>query len=234
MKGNTMKKYELIESDKVSPRGTPLFQVVAIRDFGTVKKGYKGGYIESEANLSHEDNCWVYGNARVYDNARALDDAQVYGNALVYGNAQVCDRARVCDRALVCDSALICGNALVFDDAQVCDDVLVSGNAQVCDRARVFNTARVYDDARVSGTAWVFGNARIFRDTQITAGHAFATKDNSWDITEVDNGNGTSTLYADAVFELAEPACDHVTGGVPDEEGKAIVFRYCPKCGEKL
>ena len=28
--------------------------------------------------------------------------------------------------------------------------------------------------------------------------------------------------------------CDHVTEGVPDEEGKAMVFRYCPKCGEKL
>ena len=36
MKGNTMKKYELIESDKVSPSGRPLFQVVALRDFGFV------------------------------------------------------------------------------------------------------------------------------------------------------------------------------------------------------
>ena len=40
-------------------------------------------------------------------------------------------------------------------------------------------------------------------------------------------------LYLEA-DELVEPACDHVTGGVPDEEGKAMVFRYCPKCGEKL
>ena len=40
-------------------------------------------------------------------------------------------------------------------------------------------------------------------------------------------------LYLEA-DELVEPACDHVTGGVPDEEGKAMVFRYCPKCGERL
>ena len=163
-----MKKYELIKSDKVSPRGIPLFQVVALRDFGSVMEGDKGGYIESEANLSHEGTAWVGG------------DAQVSGTAWVGG------------------------------------------------------TAWIFGTAQVSGTALVYGNARIFRDTQITAGHAFATKDNSWDITEVNNGNGTSTLYADAVFEPVEPACDHVTGGVPDEEGKAMVFCYCPKCGNKL
>ena len=201
MKGNTMKKYELIESDKVLPSGRPLFQVVALQDFGFVKKGDKGGYIESEANLSHEGNCWVSGNAQIFGGARVTGDAQVYDDARVYGAA------------------------LVFDNARVCDDAQVSGTA------RVFDYSWVSENAQVSGNARVHNNAKIFRDTQITAGHAFAIKDNSWDITEVDNGNGTSTLYANAVFEFA---CNHVTGGVPDEEGKAMVFRYCPKCGEEL
>ena len=159
-----MKKYELIESDKVTPRGMPLFQVVALRDFGLVKTGDKGGYIESEANLSHNGDCWVYGNAWVGD------------------------------------------------------------TAQVCDNARVSDNARVYDDAWVYGTAWVYDNARIFRDTQITAGYAFATKNDHWDITEVDNGNGTSTLYADAVFEPVELKPCH--GG---QTGK-----FCSECGGKL
>ena len=205
-----MNKYELIESDEVSPSGRPLFQVVALRDFGFFMKGDKGGYIESEANLSHGGNCWVYEDARVFD------DAQIFGNAQIFGKARVFDKARVF------------GKARVFDKARV------SGAAWVSGTAWVFDNARVSGAAWVSGTAWVHNNARIFRDTQITAGYAFAIKDNSWDITEVDNGNGTSTLYADAVFEPAEPECDHVTVGVPDEEGKAMVFLYCPKCGEEL
>ena len=230
MKGNTMKKYELIESDKVTPRGMPLFQVVALRDFGLVKTGDKGGYIESEANLSHNGDCWVYGNAWVGDTAQVCDTARVSDNARVSGTAWVYGTARVSGDARVSGTAEVDGNALVFDDAWVYDNARVYGTAwvygtaQVCDNARVSDNARVYDDAWVYGTAWVYDNARIFRDTQITAGYAFATKNDHWDITEVDNGNGTSTLYADAVFEPVELKPCH--GG---QTGK-----FCSECGEKL
>ena len=217
-----MKKYELVETDKRTPFGKPLFQVVALRDFGFVKKGDKGGYIESETNLSHEGNCWVSGNAQIFGNAKISDNAQIFDNAKISDNAQIFGNAKISD------NAQIFGKAWVFDDAEVFDNARIFGNAWVFDDAEVSGNAQIF------GEAWAHNNAKIFRDTQITAGHAFAIKDNSWDITEVDNGNGTSTLYADAVFALAEPACDHITGGVPDEGGKAMGYRYCPKCGEKL
>ena len=60
-----------------------LYQIEALKDFGNVKAGDLGGYIESEENLSLYDNAWVYGNALVYDNA------QVYGDAKVYGDAEI-------------------------------------------------------------------------------------------------------------------------------------------------
>jgi len=220
-----MKKYELIKSDKVSPAGIPLFQVVALRDFGSVRTGDKGGYIESDANLSHEGNCWVFDDAQVYGTARVFDDAQVCDTARVCGKAQVFGNAQIFDKARVSGNARIFGKARIFGTAQV------SGTAQIFDTAQIFGKAWIFGTAQVSGTALAYGNARIFRDTQITAGYAFATKDDSWRITEVNNGNGTSTLYADAVFEFT---CDHVTGGVPDEDGTAMAFVYCPKCGEKL
>ena len=74
------KKYELTEECK-EHFGRKLYRIKALIDFGNVKAGDLGGYIESEKNLSHNDNCWVYGNARVYGNA------EVFGNARVYGNA---------------------------------------------------------------------------------------------------------------------------------------------------
>ena len=79
-----MKKYELQPTDLTTPGGKPLFQVVALRDFGKVLKGDKGGYVESEANLSHDGDAWVFGNAQVSDNAR------VYGDECNHDNCPRC------------------------------------------------------------------------------------------------------------------------------------------------
>ena len=81
-----MKKYELTD-ETIEVYGTALHRIKALKDFGNVKKGELGGYVESEHNLSQEGNCWVCGNAEVYDNAEVYSNAKVYSNALVCGNA---------------------------------------------------------------------------------------------------------------------------------------------------
>lgn len=81
-------KYELTD-ETIDVSGTTLHRIKALKDFGNVKKGELGGYVESEYNLSQIGNCWVYGNARVCGNA------EVCGNAWVYGNAELCGNARV-------------------------------------------------------------------------------------------------------------------------------------------
>lgn len=81
------KKYELVQDDTIQLDGKTLYRIRAIRDFGKVKKGDLGGYVEGEHNLSHEDECWVYDNAKVHGNARLNGNASVYEEAEVYGNA---------------------------------------------------------------------------------------------------------------------------------------------------
>ena len=126
-----MKKYELTE-ETVTVYGKTLYRIRAVRDFGSVKTGEFGGYIEKEENLSRFGNAWVSDNAWVFDNARVYDNAWVFGDAWVSGNARVSDNARVF------------GNAWVYGDARV------SGNAWA------------YGEARVSGNAWAYGNAEVF------------------------------------------------------------------------
>lgn len=76
-----MKKYELTEETKIV-YGHEIHRIRACADISDVAKaGDLGGWIESEANLSHEGDAWVYGDARV------CGDAQVYGDARVYGDA---------------------------------------------------------------------------------------------------------------------------------------------------
>ena len=90
-----MKKYRLTEeTTKVGNR--PLYRIQALRDFGNVKEGDIGGYIESEKNLSQDGNAWVSGDARVYGNAWVSGNACVYGNARVYGNADIKTTGDIC------------------------------------------------------------------------------------------------------------------------------------------
>ena len=59
------KKYKLTE-ESVVINGKFLHRIEALRDFGDVKKGDKGGFIEKEENLSQYGDCWVYDDAKVF------------------------------------------------------------------------------------------------------------------------------------------------------------------------
>ncbi len=82
------KKYEFTEETKEFC-GKILHRIKALKDFGDVRAGDLGGFIEKEENLSHYDTAWVYGNATVRGDAIVCDYAQVYGNATVCGCATI-------------------------------------------------------------------------------------------------------------------------------------------------
>ena len=142
-------KYKLLKKNFKDILGRRVYQIRALKDFGDIKKGDLGGWIEKESNLSQEGNCWVLGDAKVYDDAKVSEDARVSGHACVS------------------DDARVYGNAQVFGTAQVFGDACVSDDAQVFGNARVFGTAQVFDNAKVSGNAWVHGNARISKSVHI-------------------------------------------------------------------
>lgn len=63
-KGRTMKKYKLTEETK-EYYGITLYRIEALKNFGTVKAGDKGGFIRSEDNLSHDGDARVDGDADI-------------------------------------------------------------------------------------------------------------------------------------------------------------------------
>ena len=126
------KKYKLTD-ETINLNGVTLYRIEALKDFGEIKKGDKGGFIASENNLAHEGNAWVSGNACVDGNAWASD------NARLCGYAWVSDNARVYGDANVCDDSSVFGNALVYDNARVYGDALVRGYACVCGDAEISN-----------------------------------------------------------------------------------------------
>ena len=137
-------KYKLTDKT-IQFNGRTLYQIQALIDIPkySIKAGDLGGYIEKEANLSQDNNAWVYGIARMSGNAQVSGGAWVSGNAQVYGNARV------------------------YGDAQVSGDALIYGDAQVYGDARVYGDAQVYGGAKVYGYAQVYGNALVYGNAQV-------------------------------------------------------------------
>ena len=155
---NMEKKYKLTE-ETINAEGRTLHRIEALKDFGNVKKGDKGGFIEKEENLSQSGDCWVYDDAMVYGNALVCENAKIYdnvkvcGNVEVYGNAKVYDDALICEYAQVYGYAWVCGDARVYGNARVYDNATISSNANVCDNAMVRGKANVYSHADIRGDA---------------------------------------------------------------------------------
>lgn len=173
------KKYKLTD-ETINLNGVTLYRIEALKYFGEIKKGDKGGFIESENNLAHEGDAWVSDDACVYDNARVSDNAHVYGEAWVYGSACVYGDACVFGFACVYDNAWVSGNGQVYGNARVYDNACVYGNARVPDNAQVYVHARVYGDACVYGDALVRGDACVCGDAEISTDADYIVFKNWW------------------------------------------------------
>lgn len=187
----TAKKYKLTD-ETIQVSGHTLHRIEALKDFGNVKKGDKGGFIEKENNLSQDGDCWVYNNAKVCDKARVFGEAMIFNDAVVCGDAEVRGNARVFGKARVFDDAEVCGyaevseDALVYKDAKICGNARVLGNASICGNAKIWGNAsisdnvRVYDNARVGGNARVYGNAKICGGAKVESASDYIVFKNWW------------------------------------------------------
>lgn len=87
-------KYKLTD-EWIMFDGKKLYRIEALKDFSNVKKGDKGGFVESEYNLSQEGKCWIYHTAKVFGNALVCGTAQVCGPSIIRGNAIIRKKFRL-------------------------------------------------------------------------------------------------------------------------------------------
>ena len=197
MKNN---KYRLISEDCKINYGRKLYRIEALKDFGVIKAGELGGYIESENNLSFDGEAWVCENAEVFDDARICNDALINGNARIYGNAIVSNKATVGGNALIYGNALICDEACVYDKAYVygnvlvCNNAIIRGNAVVSGNARIEGNALICENARVYGNVMIRGNATIYSNA-VLGDNVIIEKDTDWfTVGPIGSRNGFTTF----------------------------------------
>ncbi|WP_375689491.1 hypothetical protein [Bartonella sp. AP57NXGY] len=170
------KKYEFT-GETIEVGDYTLYRIRALRDFANIKAGDLGGFIHKVANLAHNGDCWVGGNAMVYGDARIYDNAHVSDNAKITGSAKIYENARVYGNASVHIRAEVYGNAQVYENALIYGDIFghakVYGNAKIydtiygkfLDKTRIYGNAEVYDKARVLGTSQVY-RVTLYKKTQ--------------------------------------------------------------------
>ncbi|HBT77304.1 MAG TPA: hypothetical protein DEB39_10380, partial [Planctomycetaceae bacterium] len=78
-----MLKYEIQKQSHQLPDGRKVHRIKALCDFGNVKTGEIGGFVEADDNLSQAGTCWI------------ADDAMALGRSRITGDALLRDRARL-------------------------------------------------------------------------------------------------------------------------------------------
>lgn len=142
------KKYILTE-ETINHEGITLHRIKAIRDFGNVKTGDLGGWLEEESNLSHEGDCWIA------DNAKVFAGASVCCNAYISGNAEICNYASIGNNAKICDDAKV-SHAAIYHNAKISDNVQI-GETRFISK----EYPRIYSNAKLNGNIRITGDVRI-------------------------------------------------------------------------
>lgn len=167
------RKYELLTDDTIMVSGHRLFRIRANVSFADVKAGEKGGYIESEKNLSHEGDAWVYHDAIAYEYAIVSGNARVCGNAKISGFVCIYDNAIVDENAVVDEAASVHGYACVGGEARVNGVACIRGHAQVSGKATISK------GVNLSGFERIYGNAEVLGDTHYLYIYPIGSRDDA-------------------------------------------------------
>ena len=162
------KKYKLTD-EAIEFDGHILHRIQALKDFGNVKKGDIGGWIEKEDNLSQEGNCWIYPAKNEFElDSRVYEEAKIYGNSIIdRGGSEIRGNAKIYDEAKVSEYNFIVGNAHVYGKATINNRCWIDGNCQIYGNAIVQNDAvitenpQIFENATVGDRAHIDGEAKI-------------------------------------------------------------------------
>lgn len=176
------KKYKLTD-ETIEFEGRTLYRIQALREivfedkYGDVivREGDKGGFVQSEENLSQEGDCWLFPDTAINDGIYetiplVYGSAKVFAGARVYGSSKICGNVQISDYAIIKNSE-ISGEVQVFGEAKVIDSTIEDNvkiyerctvcKSQIYKNAQVFDKARVYDSI-ITDNAKVYYNAYIF------------------------------------------------------------------------
>jgi carbonic anhydrase/acetyltransferase-like protein (isoleucine patch superfamily) len=195
------KKYKLTDESIVID-GITLYRIEALRAFGRVKKGEKGGFVESEENLSHSGNCWIFNEACVYNNAHISENAKIFDAVQISKNATISGHVVITHYAIITDYAVIRGFVEVHNFAKIAKHAVIS------DYAKIEQEAIINGDDNISGYALIRNKGHETRKSYVTVGpvgsNRYVTYEKESKIVNADCFTGTIDEFEKKVKEKYE------------------------------
>lgn len=127
-------KYKLLNDDTIQHAGKTLYRIVSLKEFGPIKEGELGGYVENDKILSQSGECWISDNAKVFGRSKVIDNARVFGNAIV-------EESVISGSSVVRDNAVV-RNSKIYNDFCILDEANLNfaelnGSGFVLHRAKI-------------------------------------------------------------------------------------------------
>ncbi|QQU04103.1 hypothetical protein [Myroides odoratus] len=152
-----MKKYKLTEESMIH-KGYTLWRIEYIAT------GAKGGWVESEKNLSQLGDCMI------------LDNAKVYGDATISDHAIICNEAEIYEQASVYGHAIVSEQASIHGNAQVNEKVSIKKNTQVSGTAHVKQETIVATDKHLSDDQFTWNEINSLVSLKLITQHVQASE----------------------------------------------------------
>lgn len=147
-----MRKYELTD-ERIEYKGRTLYRIKALRyfgdgNFGYIREGELGGFVEKEENLNHEGTCWIADEAKAFENAEVYHNAKLYGYAEAKGNCKILGYAEIFDYAHIHDNVKVEGHAKIYGKVDICEDVEVGGDAEIYGSLTIKGDEKIFEGER--------------------------------------------------------------------------------------
>lgn len=105
----TNSKYRLIEDDykivrdasRVMSVDKKVYRIEALKNFSDIKKGDKGGYVQSLTSIGQSGKAWVYDNAIVSGTATVTGDATLRGESHIHSMVKLRKNASIIDQEII-------------------------------------------------------------------------------------------------------------------------------------
>lgn len=105
----TNSKYRLIDNDykivrdesRVMSIDKKVYRIEALKNFSDVKKGDKGGYVQSLTSIGQSGKSWVYDDAIVSGTATVTGDATVRGDSHIHSMVKLRKNASIIDQKII-------------------------------------------------------------------------------------------------------------------------------------
>ena len=166
------KKYELTDDYTLveSKNGghNRVYRIRALRDIPRydICVGELGGFVESEANLSHEGDCWIGDNAIVSDNATVKEDAVAWNRSRMTEQSSLSGESAIYHRVRLSDNVSVSGNSVLDNNTVASDQVIIRGNAVIKGKSILTGNCLIEESpyletVTVSDSAHIFGKVRL-------------------------------------------------------------------------